>query len=121
VLTLFIGWYAVTAMYWLYQFAWLAPFSIFLSQPVYVDLGPGVDPARLPGDWLLSVPGEYQANWERLVVSPSLAWWHDLWLLGLAALVVSLAFPAPVRRRIAAGGAVVALVAIVAQFVVFPS
>ncbi|GAA1963557.1 hypothetical protein GCM10009798_24510 [Nocardioides panacihumi] len=121
VLTLFLGWYAVTAAYWLYQASWLAPFSVFQSQPVYVDLGPDVDPNRLPAAWLLSVPGQYQAHWERLVVSPSLAWWHDLWLVALAVMVVALAFPSPVRRRLAIGGAGVAVIAIVAQFVVYPS
>lgn len=121
VLTLFLGWYAVTAAYWLYQAPWMAPFAVIQSQPVSVDLGAGVDPNRLPAEWLLSVPGQYQAHWERLVVSPSLAWWHDLWLVALAALVVSLSFPSPVRRRVAVGGAVLGLVAIVAQFAVYPS
>jgi hypothetical protein len=121
VLILFLGWYAVTAMYWLYQSAWLAPFSVFQSQPVYVDLGPGVDPATLPADWLLSAPGEYQANWARLVVSPALAWWHDVWLVALAVLIGALAFPRPLRRRLATAGAGLAAVAIVAQFVVYPS
>ena len=121
VLTLFIGWYAVTAMYWLYQFPWLAPFAIFQSQPVYVDLGPHVDPMQLPASWLLSAPGEYQADWERLVVAPSLAWWHDLWLVALAVMVVALAFPSPLRRRLALIGACTGAVAILAQFLVYPS
>ena len=60
---------------------------------------PGADPAdlrrgrtahaptrrRFPVDWLLSAPGEFQDYWVRLVVSPALAAWHDVYLVALTA------------------------------------
>ncbi|MFI2101740.1 hypothetical protein ACH436_00475 [Isoptericola sp. NPDC019693] len=111
--------YFITHVYWLFTGP-LAPFSIFQSQPVYVDLGPGVDPATLPGDWLLSAPSQYQEDWVRLVVSEPLAWWHDGWLLGLALLLLALALPRPWRRRCAIAGGLLAVVSVVAQYVVYP-
>lgn len=121
ILTLLVGWYVVTTFYWLFQAAAVAPFAIVQAQPVYVDLGPGVDPHTLPHTWLLAAPEEGTPRWSRLVVSEPLAWWHNGWLLGLTLLGLALAFPAPWRRRMALAGGILAATCLIAQFVVYPS
>lgn len=118
-LALVAGWLPVTMTYWAFQAAAVAPFSILQSQPVSVPLGEG-DPLDHPAHWLLSEPGEYQVGWHRLLVSESLAWWHNAWLVGLALLVLAAAFPRGRRLALAVVGGTVAAVAIVAQFVVYP-
>ena len=42
-------------------------------------------------NWLLSVPGEYQEGWDRLIVSPALAAWHDVYLGGVIMVLVAVA------------------------------
>lgn len=123
VLALAVGWFPVTMTYWAFQAPAVAPFSIVQSQPVSVDVGPpSTDPTTFPGHWLLEPPGEYQDHWARLVVSEPLAWWHDGWVLGLAALALALALPAGRGRRALAGvGAALAIVSAVAQWQVYPS
>ena len=50
-------------------------------------------PLAFPADWLLSVPGEYQDHWARMVVSPAFAASHDLYLVALTALLGAAAVP----------------------------
>lgn len=123
VLVLIVGWFPVTLTYWAFQAPAVAPFSIVQTQPVSVEVGPPTtDPATFPGRWLLEPPGEYQDHWARLVVSEPLAWWHNGWLLGLAALLLAFAVPAGrTRRGLALSGAVVAAVSVAAQLAVHPS
>lgn len=123
VLLLMIGWLPVTMTYWAFQAPVVAPFSVLQDQPVSVDVGsPATDPLSYPADWLLSAPGEYQDHWARLVVSESLAWWHTGWLLGLAALLLAFALPhGRARRVLTTAGTAVAVVSVVAQFLVYPA
>jgi len=111
--------YFIVHVYWLFTGP-LAPFAILQSQPVYVDLGPRVDPATLPADWLLAAPDEYEDRWARLVVSEPLAWWHDGWLVGLALVFLALVFPRPWRTGLAITGVLLAAVSVTAQFMVYP-
>jgi hypothetical protein len=111
--------YFLTSVYWIYTGP-LAPYSILQSQPVYVDLGPGAGPLTLPDSWLLRAPGEFQTHWARLVVSEPLAWWHNGWLLGLAAVFLALVVSRPWRRRLAVAGAVLAVGSVIAQTQVYP-
>jgi hypothetical protein len=70
----FLVWFLLGPTYWVLNTSalrWLTPVQV---QPLSVDVGPAAtDPATLPATWLLSVPGDYQDHWARLVVSPSLA------------------------------------------------
>ena len=117
----FARWFLVGASYWLFQGRTVEAFTPLQVQPNYVDVGPAAtDPTTFPSDWLLSAPGEYQHYWARLVVSPELAAWHDLYLLGLTALLVAAVVPGRARRPLLAIGGVVAAVAVVLQLLVAP-
>ena len=117
---LFVYWFVVW-VYWLFNspvLRWLTPLQV---PPVPVDVGPAsTSPASFPQEWLLSTPGEYQEQWVRLVVSPSLAAWHDVYLVALTLLAVAVAVPGRVRRACAVAGAVLAVGAVLMQAVVNP-
>jgi hypothetical protein len=120
-LTLFVGWFPVAFVPWAFQSTTVAPFSILQLQPLTIDVGPvGTDPLSFPSSWLLLVPGEYQDFWGRAFTSIPLGVGHDLWLLGLAAVLTALALP---RRRLLpllAAGLVVAAAGVALQYAVIP-
>ena len=107
--------------YWLFSVGplpWLTPLQI---QPSNVEVGPAsTDPTTFPSDWLLSVPGEFQGEWVRLVVSPALAGWHDVYVVALTMLAVAVAVPGRWRRPLAVAGLLLAVGAVVMQAVVAP-
>src|ERR671911_535325 len=89
---LFLVWYLAGAFYWLYGHPVVTPFSLVQVQPTLVIVGPSdADPMTFPQGWLLSPPGEYQDGWGRLFVSTALAWWHNIYLLGLSMLLLAAA------------------------------
>lgn len=117
---LFVYWFLVST-YWLFTGSVLQALTPLQVQPHLVEAGPrGADPTTFPSDWLLSVPGEFQDFWGRLVVSPTLAAWHDVYVLGLTALCVAVAVPGRWRRPLLVAGSVVAAVAVAMQLVVAP-
>jgi hypothetical protein len=120
-IVLFVGWFLVGATYWLFNgdvTRWVTPLQV---QPVDVEVGPAAaNPAGFDSSWLLAPPGEYRDHWARLVVSPSLAGWHDVYLVGLTALLVAVAVPGRTRRPLLAGGALLAVVAVLMQAAVTP-
>lgn len=117
---LFVLWF-VAMTYWLFGARAVTPFSVIQVQPVHVTVGPAsADPLSFPADWLL-VGAPHADGWARQLVSEPLAWWHDAWLLGLALVLLSLAWPAsPARRRLALIGVVLAVVGILGQEAVLP-
>ena len=117
---LFLTWFLVGATYWLFSGVaeWLTPVQV---QPSFVRVGPwDADPSRFPSDWLLSAPGQYQDYWARMVVSPSLAAWHDVYLVALTLLTVAVAVPGRLRRRLLAVGGLLAVGAVLLQATVAP-
>jgi hypothetical protein len=118
---LVVWWFLVGGTYWMFQgdvSQWLTPLQV---QPVLVEVAPAAtDPSTFPSEWLLSAPGEYQDFWGRLVVSPSMAAGHDLYLVGLTLLAVAVAVPGRVRRLLLGAGAVVAVGAVLLQAAVAP-
>lgn len=69
-------------------------------QPLNVYAGPrGADHTTFPADWRLDPPGPHSDQWSRVFLSESLAWWHNLWLVGLAVVLVSAALPAGRSHR----------------------
>lgn len=120
-LVLFAGWFPTMFFYWMFQASGLMPFSIMQTQPVSVEVGPpSLDPTTLPESWLLSAPNEYQDHWARLVVSDTLAAWHNAWLIGLACLFLGLVLSGPWRRRLLVAGGLLAFVSVAVQFAVMP-
>ena len=90
-------------------------------QPLSVDIGPPeTDPTTFPATWLLTGPGPYQDHWARVVVSPSMALGHDLYLVGLIALALAVAVPGRRRTVLAAVGTVLSLAGVVLQWSVAP-
>ena len=69
---------------------------------------------------MLSAPGEFQDYWARLVVSPAMAAWHDVYLVALTLLAVAVAVPGRTRRWLLVAGALLAVVAVLMQRVVTP-
>jgi hypothetical protein len=112
----------LASVYWLWGSLSMTAFSVIQAQPIHVPVGPpGLDPQTLPADWLLSAPDQYTPVWMRLFVSEALAWGHDLWLVGLALLLVAAAVPGRVARAaLLGGGAVLAVAGAVVQLVVLP-
>jgi hypothetical protein len=118
--TLFVLWFVVS-VYWLFGQAAVTPFSVIQVQPLNLTVGQAsADPLSFPSDWLLVGDPHTTEGWQRQFVSAALAWWHDVWLLGLAALLLAAAWPRPGRRVLLAGGAVLAVAGIVGQHVVIP-
>ncbi len=118
---LFVYWFLVGATYWIFNgdvLRWLTPMQV---QPVQVEVGPAsADPSSFPASWLLSAPGEFQDHWARLVVSPALAGWHDVYLVALTLLAVAVAVPGRVRRPAAVAGVLLAVLGVLLQQAVTP-
>ena len=117
---LFVLWFVVM-VYWLFGNPAVTPFSVMQVQPIQLPVGPGTaDPLSFPSDWLLVGAPHTSGGWDRQWVSEALAWWHDVWLLGLAALLLGVAWPRRGRRVWLAVGAVLAVAGLVGQHVVIP-
>lgn len=121
VAVLVVGWFVV-ATYWLFSHPVVSPFSIIQSQPLHLYAG---DRAAaywtFPAEWRLQPPGPHSDQWSRLFLSESLAWWHNLWLVGLAVVLVSAALPEGRSRRwVLVLGGIAALVGLGGQIAVIP-
>jgi hypothetical protein len=118
---LFLIWFVSTLAYWVFNGPALRVFALVQTQPVVVPVArTGTDPLTLPSSWLLSAPGQYQDFWGRVVVSPQLAAWHDVYLVGLTALLAGLALRGRFGRALVVTGLVVAAAAVVLQKAVHP-
>lgn len=117
---LFVLWFVVM-VYWLFGHPSVTPFSIMQVQPLVLEVGPATaDPLSFPSDWLLVGEPHTGGGWARQWVSGALAWWHDVWLLGLASLLLAAAWPRPGRRVLLAAGLALAVAGVVGQHVVIP-
>jgi hypothetical protein len=116
-----LGWFLVGGTYWMFNGPVLRAFTPLQVQPVTVEVGPwDADPSTFPSSWLLTAPNEYQDFWAREVVSPAMAAWHDLYLVGLVLLATAVAVPGRPRRPLLAGGLVLAVAGVALQMVVAP-
>jgi hypothetical protein len=112
--------WVVSWAYWLFAFNPARWVSLIQVQPVFIEIPPDAGASTRPEDWLLARPNEFQDFWARLVVSPSLAAWHDVYLMGLTMLVVAVAVPGRWRRPLVLAGALVAVLAVLMQSTVTP-
>ena len=120
-IVLALTWFLVGATYWMFQGSLARTLTPLQVQPILVEAGPyDADPASFPATWLLSAPGEYQDYWGRIIVSPQLAAWHDVYLVALTMLLVAAAVPGRPRRPLLVAGALVAVGAVLMQLVVAP-
>jgi hypothetical protein len=120
-IVLAFAWFLAGGTYWLFNGPVLRWFALVQVQPTYVDVGPPqTDPSTFPSSWLLTGPGEYQDHWARLVVSPAMAAWHDVYLVGLIALAAAVAVPGRTRRPLVAAGAVLVVAGVLMQRAVAP-
>jgi hypothetical protein len=118
---LFVIWFVSSLMYWALNGPTVRFFALIQTQPVVVPVGPAsADPLTFPESWLLSVPGQYQDFWGSIVVSPALAAWHDVYLVGLTALLAGVAVRGRIGRVLVLVGLVVAIVAVVMQKAAHP-
>jgi len=120
-IVLTLGWFLVGGVAWIFNgpvLRWITPVQV---QPVAVRIGDwDADPSTFPESWLLTPPGQYQDYWTRVVVSPAMAAWHDVYLVGVIALTVAVAVPGRTRRPMVLAGAVLAAAGLVMQQVVAP-
>jgi hypothetical protein len=117
---LFVLWFVVS-VYWIFGAPSVTPFSVIQVQPVHLPVGSATaDPLSFPSDWLLVGAPHTDGGWERQWVSEALAWWHDVWLLGLAALLLGVAWPRRGRVVLLAVGAVLAVAGVTGQLWVIP-
>jgi hypothetical protein len=117
---LFVLWYILAISYWLFMVGALYWMSVLQVQPVAVDIGMvAADPGDVPSDWLLEAPSDV-SPWRRIVVSPALAAWHDVYVVGLTMLAVAVAVPGRWRRHLVIAGTLVAGLAVVMQSAVAP-
>jgi hypothetical protein len=118
---LFVVWFLTSATYWLFNGPAARAYALIQVQPVVVPAGPATtDPQAFAPDWLLTQPSPYQDFWGRLVVSPALAGWHDVYLAGLTLLLSAVALGGRPRRVAGAAGAVLVVAGVVAQRLVSP-
>lgn len=117
--SLFVLWLA-TSLYWLFADRRVTPLSIVQVQPIDLPAGPATaDPMSFPSAWLLQAPNEFSDQWTRMLVSGALAWWHLVWLCGLALLCLTVAFPrGAARGPLLVGGTVLAVAGVGAQYLV---
>lgn len=117
----FVFWFLVAGTYWLFQGPVVQALTPLAVQPNLVEVAPvETDPTTLPSHWLLSAPNDYQDHWARLVVSPELAAWHDVYLVALTAVLVAAVTPGRWRRALLLTGTVVAVGAVGMQLVTAP-
>jgi hypothetical protein len=118
---LFVIWFLSSLTYWAVNGPVVRLFALIQTQPITVRAGSMYDdPTTFPSSWLLSAPGQYQDFWGRLVVSPSLAAWHDVYLVGLTALLAGVAVRGRLGRVLGVVGLAVVVVGVVAQKAVHP-
>jgi hypothetical protein len=115
---LFVLWYIFAISYWVFMVGALYWMSVLQVQPlVVVEIG--TDPSSVPAESLLEAPAD-AGEWRRIIVSPALAAWHDVYLVGLTMLAVAVAIPGRWRRTLALTGALVAVIAVPMQGAVAP-
>jgi hypothetical protein len=121
VVVMFLMWFAASGAYWVFNGPAATAFSLIQVQPLSVEVGShGADPTTFPEHWLLSAPGLYQDHWARVIVSPAMAAWHDVYLVGLTLLAAAVATRGRVGRTLAAAGVVLAVLGVVVQKLVQP-
>lgn len=117
----FVFWFFVAGTYWLFQGGVAQVFTPLQVQPNSVEIAPPeTDPSSFPSGWLLSTPGEFQDHWARLVVSPELAAWHDVYLVGITVLLAATVTPGRLRRPLLVAATLVAVGAVLMQLMVVP-
>ncbi len=118
---LFVYWLLV-GTYWLWAGPGLRYLTPLQTQPVSVEVGSAnANPSSFPSNWALSAPNEWQSGWHRLIVSPELAAWHDVYVVGLTMVLVAVALGAPrVSRTLAAIGALAIVGGVTMQAIVGP-
>jgi hypothetical protein len=120
-IALFLFWFLVGGTYWMFNGSVARWLAVVQAQPVPIVAGPSkTDPTTFPSSWLLSAPGEFQDHWARLVASPAMAGWHDLYLVALTMLAAAVAVPGRTRGWLAVAGALVAVGAVLMQRAVSP-
>lgn len=114
-------WFATCGLYWIFNAPQFQPLALVQVLPARVVVGPtSADPLSFPETWLLSRPGTYQDGWVRLVVSPEMAAWHDVYVVGLALVAAAFLFSGRTRRSLAGAGVGVATLAAIVQYGLLP-
>lgn len=105
--------------YWLLNVPPVHAMSPMQTQPMSIELDEGVDVNTLPIDWFVEADDDGDPPTRQLVHRPTILF-HDLYLVGLAALGAGLGVRGTIGRRLVWSGACVAVVGVVMQLVVNP-
>ena len=95
--------------------------ALVQSQPMAIDLEPGVSPEQLPDSWLAIAPGEFGGVWKRVLVHQPTIAGHNLYLLGLIAVAAGASIRTRTGRRLVIAGAVLVLGGIIIQLALMPA
>lgn len=112
-------WTAVVPLAWMWNAPGRYPVAPLQAMPLRVPLPDVRTFADMPADWFGESPTQYEPHFTRSLVHTPTVVLHDLFLLGLLAVVVAWAWPAR-RGQLRVGGAVLAVAAVAGQFAVSP-
>lgn len=91
------------------------------TQPIEQTIGSAeTDPAMFPDHWLLSAPGQYDQDWDRVIVHQAMSAWHDVYLAGLVLAGIGVAVRGRGGRHAVLAGALAVLIGVGAQMAVAP-
>ena len=114
-------WFLSFPGYWVTNNPPVHAFALVQVQPLTIDLGSGIEPEQLPENWLVDAPGEFNNVWQRRLVHQPTVAGHDLYLVGLIAVVAGASIRTRTGRRLVVAGAILAIGGIIIQFAVMPS
>lgn len=116
-----LAWFVFVMAYWAWQHAVLRTMVPFQTMPIDIDLPAGVGPASFPSDWLAAAPNEFNEVWSRQIVHVPTAIGHDIYLVGLVAVLSGLAVRGRRGKLMLGIGFAVAICAVLFQLAVAPS
>ena len=112
--------------HWLWNIPPVHMVTPIQTQPMSIDLDANTNIEQIPTDWFVEIPGvsgdpafEGDTPTRQLVHQPTIIA-HDLYLLGLIAVLAGLAVRGTFRRRATWAGAALVTTGVVAQLLVSP-
>lgn len=113
-------WFLSFPGYWVMNAPPVHAFALVQIQPLTIDLELGIEPEQLPENWLADAPSEFSDVWERRIVHQPTIAGHNLYLLGLIAVVAGVSIRTRTGRRLALTGALLAIGGIAIQLALMP-
>lgn len=113
-------WFVAFGAYWAWNVQPLHVIAVIQTQPMSIDLGPGIVAEQLPANWLAHAPDQYEAHWRRQLVHLPTVAGHNLYLLGLLGVACGLAIRKLWGRQLAICGLAIAIAGVAFQLAIMP-